>query len=106
MVDKETWSDFMEDTVKEILRTLQDYGDILKHIDARFDTMEKMFELVRSNQSVITERENALERQVQAYHDRVDDALQSLSKRISNLENRISPIPCTAAEFYEEEEAG
>jgi chromosome segregation ATPase len=93
----------MEETLKEILRTLQDYGNILKHIDARFDTMEKMIELVRSNQSTINERENALERQCQTHHTRVDDTLQSLARRIVNLENRLSPIPYPATEAFEED---
>lgn len=93
----------MEDTLKEILRTLQDYGEILRHIDARFDTMEKMFELVRSNQAAITERENALERQVREHYVRVDDTLQSLANRIASLESRLSPIPYPAMQTYEEE---
>jgi Skp family chaperone for outer membrane proteins len=102
MTDGGSWSELMEETLKEILRTLQDYGDILKHIDARFDTMEKMIELVRSNQSTINERENALERQCQEHHARVDDTLQSLARRIASLENRLSPIPYSALEASEE----
>jgi chromosome segregation ATPase len=98
-----SWSGLMEETLKEILRTLQDYGDILKHIDARFDTMEKMIELVRSNQSTINERENALERQCQEHHARVDATLQSLAKRISSLESRLSPIPYPAIGACEED---
>lgn len=102
-MSEESWSDFMEETLKEILRTLQDYGNILKHIDARFDTMEKMIELVRSNQSIITERENALQRAVQVHNASVDDTLQSLSRRVAALESRLSPIPYPVEGILEEE---
>ena len=81
----ESWSDWMEETLKEILRTLKDYGQILKHIDGRFDTMEATIELMRQNQVSITKRENALEQQCQEHHARVDETLQSLGRRLSEL---------------------
>lgn len=93
----------MEELLKEILRTLKDYGQILKHIDGRFDTMEMMIELVRQSQASITERENFLEGQCQEHHARSDKALQSLSRRISSIENQITPIPRPVVAVFKEE---
>jgi len=83
----------VEETLKEILRTLQDHGSVLRHIDQRFDTMEKMIELVRLNQSNISERENSLETQCRHQHRSVDDTLHSLARRITSLEARLTPVP-------------
>ena len=95
----------MEETLKEILRTLQDYGTILRHVDQRFDTLEKMLELVRANQAKISERESALEAQCRTRHCNVDDTLQSLARRITNLESRLTPMPKPHNEMAECEEA-
>jgi len=81
----------MEETLKEILRTLKDYGQILKHIDGRFDTMEATIELIRQNQLSINKREHALELQCQEHHDRVDLTLTSLARRLTNLEKQTHP---------------
>lgn len=89
----------MDETLKEILSTLQSYGYILRHIDQRFDTLEKMLELVRANQSKITERESTLEHQCHKQHQQVDKTLRSLARRITNLESKINPIPEPSAEL-------
>lgn len=91
----------MEETLKEILKTLQDYGSILRHVDQRFDTLEKMLELVRTNQTQISKRESALEAQCRTKHCNVDDTLQSLARRITNLESRLNPIPESSTEMVE-----
>lgn len=94
----------MEETLNKILTTLQDYGSILRHIDQRFDTLEKTIELVRSNQMTVSERESALEHQCRQRHKSVDDTLHSLARRVTNLESRVSPMPSPAPEMVECEE--
>lgn len=92
----------MEDTLKEILKTLQGYGTMLRHIDQRFDTVEKLMELARANQEQLSKRESALEHQCRHQHKYVDDTLQSLARRITNLESKITPMPEPCSESCKE----
>lgn len=83
----------MEETLKEILVTLKSYGEVLRNIDQRLDTVDKLLELMRNSQLTLTERGTALEQKCQKQHSCVDETLQSLARRITNLESKASPIP-------------
>ena len=83
----------MEETLKEILRTLQDYGTILRHIDGRIDMLEGTIDIIRQNQISIAKRETAMEENCRERHEKVDKILSNLSRRISAVEARLTPIP-------------
>lgn len=83
----------VENTLKDILRQLQDYGTILRHIDNRIDAMESSIELVRQNQNSINRREAEIERSFQEREQKVDEVLQKMNKRISSIESKETPIP-------------
>ena len=88
----------MEETLKEILRTLQDYGTILRHIDGRIDMLEGTIDIIRQNQISIAKRETAMEENCRERHEKVDQILSSLSRRISAVEARLTPIPYSVSE--------
>ena len=82
----------MEETLREILRALKDYGTILRHIDGRIDALDGTIELVRQNQISIGQRETALEMSCQLRHDKIDEMLAQMRRRIAVIESRLAPV--------------
>lgn len=83
----------MEETLKDIARTLQDYGTILRHIDGRIEAMEVTIEMIRQSQMSITQRENQLEQECRQRHDAINEMLKNLNKRVAAIESRLTPLP-------------
>jgi len=83
----------MEDVLAEIMTMLRDYGDVLRRIDGRLNTMDASMELIRQNQATINKRESAMEQQFNERQNRMEEFLQSLSRRVSALETDLTPIP-------------
>jgi len=86
-------NDTTEDVLVEIMTMLRDYGDVLRRIDGRLNTMDASMELIRQNQATINKRESAMEQQFNERQNRMEEFLQTLARRVSALETDLTPIP-------------
>ncbi len=82
-----------DDVMEEILEMLKGYGEVLQRIDGRFDTVDASMELIRNNQVTVNQRAVALEEQVRARQDRLEELLQSMTGRVAALERNFTPVP-------------